>query len=267
VELQLTYALLMLTLLGGALLGYALSASLARRDLAAQAQEHQQDADRRQRLLSERAARVTAAEQQIAALQTRLADTQQQIERTNIALQSARLTLADYEQQGQSLRQQLEALREQLRVAQAENQNLVQQNATLRQQLEQKSGEIGQLESRLQWYEAALAQAQDQSRDSHKLRERLAALEPEALAATEWRARHDILQHRLSAASREVGSLQRQLSDLQQMEAETPELLAREQRIRVLELDNAQLRRRVLQLEPVLGELQRLQRQGDTPHG
>jgi chromosome segregation ATPase len=149
---------------------------------------------------------------------------------------------------------------------------------------------IALLVRQLKEQDATAHSAAERGGEAAKLRSRLAELEPRARMAADWQARHDIVQQRLAESDNDRTRLRHRLAEVEsritQLDNSLEErdvqirriteqttlagqrgprsdekiiqaqVLARENRIRELENNAARLRQRVLELEPLRGELQ-----------
>ncbi len=251
----------LLTMLGGLLLGLGLRGFFAVRRERQLAAEHDQGLESAHSLLTERAARVTTVEHQLNDMQIAYDEARVGLEHAKSDIGALRMRIADLEPQAQRLFESQSNLRTLQSSWEGERADLLRQLAALNDRSlasEQTASKLDETRNHLRLAESRYFTLQSEydhkvslldrtlreyeakyQIDMGKLLSRIAELEPQARTATDWQARHDILQSRAV----DNNSIRAQL-------------LAREQRIRELENDLARLRLRVLELEPLHGELQ-----------
>lgn len=291
-------------LAGGVLIGVGIRGLLAERTKRRIQEDARQESVSAQFRLDEAAGKVTALEQQLAAL--RHGD-----ELLRQELATARRQVADLEALTQRLRASENQLREQQTgwyserallleqlddanrliaasneaIASLEHTRLQLQQAETRfvAQQTQHDEKIALLARQLSEQEASLRGAMERGGEIGKIRSRLAELEPRARMAADWQARHDIVQSRLAESDNDRSRLRHRLAEAESRIAQLDNSLeerdqqirriaaqlrqgtadeheaqrrARDSRIRELENTVARLRQRVLELEPLRGELQ-----------
>ncbi|MCS6948661.1 MAG: hypothetical protein NZM12_13705, partial [Steroidobacteraceae bacterium] len=233
-------------------------------------------AERSQRLLAERCARIGELEQErlelraaLEAAHDALAQAQLTAEQERFAASTAQAaqTLAEAKaRQAESAAARSEAAVAALRAELAKRQEAA---AELERQLQNRIAELSEQLAAVEPLQPALLEQQEQNQ---RLLDRLAALEPQARAAISWQAQYEVLRSRVEkiAAQRdhwrrqaelaEHDAARRPLPTVELVAPATPEefrvfLAARERRIHELESETRRLRGRIIETERLCDRL------------